>query len=129
MNAEQKNVLDFHERYGCLAKYTPVLPDAQTLLLRMGLIAEELAECMTASRNRDMVNVCDALCDLLYVTYGTAVSMGVDLEPLFAEVQRSNMTKDGGGKDDGGKIMKGPNFTPPDILTKLKEQGWTESGS
>lgn len=124
MNNHQKNVLDFHERYGCLAKYTPDLPDPQTLLLRMSLIAEELAECMTAARNQDMVGVCDALCDILYVTYGTAVTMGVDLEPLFAEVQRSNMSKDGGGQDGGGKIMKGPNFTPPDLRSKLEEQGW-----
>ncbi len=67
----------------------------------------------------------DGLCDLLYVVYGTAVTMGVDLEPVFAEVQRSNMTKDGGGKDAGGKIEKGPNFTPPDVIGQLNMQGWT----
>jgi len=124
MNVEQQGVFDFHERYGCELRETPGLPDAQGLLLRMSLIVEEAAEAMTACRNRDMVNICDALCDILYVTYGTAVAIGVDLEPLYAEVQRSNMTKDGGGADSGGKIIKGPNFSPPDLVSKLKEQGW-----
>ncbi|MHA2279471.1 MAG: pyrophosphohydrolase domain-containing protein [Promethearchaeota archaeon] len=126
MNEVQKGVQDFHERYGCFTRYEPTLPDFRTLLLRASLIVEESSEFMKAARNADMVGMTDALADLLYVTYGTAVVMGLDMEPISAEVQRSNMTKDGGGQDSGGKIMKGPDFRPPDIAKKLQEQGWNE---
>ena len=57
------------------------------------------------------------------MTYGAAVEMGVDLEPVFAEVHRSNMSKDG-GKDAGGKVLKGPSFTPPNIAQELKKLGY-----
>lgn len=127
MDKVQKGVQKFHEKYGCLTRYHPKMPDAKVLLLRARLIVEEAAEFMSAASNEDMVGMCDALADLLYVTYGTAVVMGVDMEPISAEVQRSNMTKDGGGQDSGGKIMKGPDFEEPDIAGKLTEQdlcGW-----
>ncbi len=122
MDTVQRGVKEFHEKYGCLTRYKPTMPDAQTRLLRASLIVEEAAEFMAAARNEDMVGMCDALADLLYVTYGTAVVMGVDMEPISAEVQRSNMTKDGGGQDSGGKVMKGPDFEEPDIAGKLIEQ-------
>ncbi len=124
MDKTQKGVEEFHEKYGCLINYLPTMPDAKTLLLRAGLIVEEAAEFMTAARNEDMEGMCDALADLLYVTYGTAVVMGVDMEPVSDEVQRSNMTKDGGGKDPGGKIMKGPDFEEPNIVGVIAQQGW-----
>lgn len=124
MNEVQKGVREFHERYGCLVKYEPTMPKPEILLLRARLIVEEAAEFMKAASNEDMVEMTDALADLLYVTYGTAVVMGVDMEPISAEVQRSNMTKDGGGHDSGGKIMKGPDFEKPDIKGKLAEQGY-----
>ncbi len=123
MNNTQKGVQEFHEKYGCLVNYTPTIPDSDVCLLRARLIVEEAAEFMAAASNKDMEGMCDALADLLYVTYGTAVVMGVDMEPISDEVQRSNMTKDGGGKDSGGKIMKGPDFEPPNIVDKLEEQG------
>jgi len=126
MDKTQKSVQDFHEKYGCLTEHKPTMPDFKTLLLRSSLIIEEAAEFMKAARNEDMIEMADALADLLYVTYGTAVVMGLDMEPIFAEVQRSNMTKDGGGKDFGGKIMKGPNFTPPDIAGELRKQNGTK---
>ena len=124
MDKVQKGVQDFHEKYGCLTKYEPTMPDPQVRLLRASLIVEEAAEFMSAARNADMEGMCDALADLLYVTYGTAVVMGVDMEPISDEVQASNMTKDGGGSDAGGKIMKGPDFRPPDIKARLLRQGW-----
>ena len=124
MDKVQRGVQEFHEKYGCLTKYNPTMPDASTRLLRASLIVEEAAEFMSAARNEDMEGMCDALADLLYVTYGTAVVMGVDMEPISDEVQRSNMTKDGGGQDSGGKIMKGPDFEEPNIVEKLKDQGW-----
>lgn len=122
MNQVQKGVQEFHEKYGCLVAYKPTMPEAKVLLLRARLIVEEAAEFMAAASNEDMEGMCDALADLLYVTYGTAVVMGVDMEPISAEVQRSNMTKDGGGQDSGGKIMKGPDFEEPDIAYQLAKQ-------
>lgn len=124
MDKVQKGVQDFHEKYGCFTEYEPTMPNAKVLLLRARLIVEEAAEFMSAASNEDMVGMCDALADLLYVTYGTAVVMGVDMEPISTEVQRSNMTKDGGGKDSGGKIMKGPDFEEPDIVGMVAKQGW-----
>ena len=125
MDKVQKGVQDFHVRYGCLTNFKPTLPDTKVLLLRARLIVEEAAEFMAAASNDNMVEMADALADLLYVTYGTAVVMGIDMEPVSDEVQRSNMTKDGGGKDSGGKIMKGPKFEPPDIKGVLERQGWS----
>lgn len=126
MNNEQQMVQDFHEKYNCEWHKAPTMPDDQVLLLRSRLIVDEAAEFLAAASQGDFTEMVDALCDILYVTYGAAVVMGVDLEPIFAEVQASNMTKDGGGKDSSGKVEKGPQFRPPDILKKLKEQGWNE---
>lgn len=126
MDKVQDGVQHFHEKYGCLTKYRPTMPNAKVLLLRARLIIEEAAEFMAAASNKDMVGMCDALADLLYVTYGTAVVMGVDMEAISEEVQSSNMTKDGGGEDSGGKIMKGPKFKPPNIEQILEEQGWSQ---
>lgn len=122
MDTVQRGVQEFHKKYGCVVLHSPRMPDAKTLLLRARLIVEEAGEFMNAANNEDMVGMCDALADLLYVTYGTAVVMGVDMEPISAEVQRSNMTKDGGGQDSGGKVMKGPDFEEPDIAGQLMEQ-------
>lgn len=124
MNQHQKWVQEFHEKYGGETSYRPKMLDGDAKFRRIRLIVSEAAEFADAAGGGDMVEMCDALADLLYVTYGTAVEMGVDIEPIFAEVQRSNMTKDGGGKDSGGKILKGPDFSPPDIEGELGRQGW-----
>ena len=124
MNNHQKMVLDFHKKYGCAIASIPATPSAHLGLLRSRLIAEEYAEFITAVSNQDIVKVADALCDILYVVYGAAVVWGIDLEPLFKEVHESNMTKTGGGSDFGGKVIKGPNFVPPNLFDRLMEQGF-----
>lgn len=126
MNTHQQMVKDFHTKYKCLANDNPTTLDAKTLLLRSRLLQEEVAEFTASASTEDIVGMVDALCDILYVTYGAAVCLGVDLEPIFAEVQRSNMTKDGGGQDTGGKVIKGPDFSKPDIEGKLNEQGYVQ---
>ena len=126
MNLHQKNVQDFHEKYGATVADSPVMLSDKAKFLRVRLILSEAAEFADAAGGSDMVEMCDAIADLLYVTYGTAVEMGVDIEPIFAEVQRSNMTKDGGGKDGGGKVLKGPNFSEPDVEGELRKQGWKD---
>ena len=87
--------------------------------LRLSLIKEELDELKEAMDNEDLVEVADALTDILYVTYGAGHAFGIDLDKCFDEVQRSNMSKLGeDGKpiyNDKGKVMKGPNYFQPDL--------------
>jgi predicted HAD superfamily Cof-like phosphohydrolase len=123
MGPEQAMVREFHRKYGAPVGEKPQQITPKDRLRRARLIFSEAAEFIEAADKDDFVEMVDALADLLVVTHGAAVEMGVDLEPIFAEVQRSNMSKDG-GKDAGGKILKGPNFSPPDILGELRKQGY-----
>jgi len=87
--------------------------------LRIDLIKEELNELTDAMKKKDLLEVADALTDILYVTYGAGHSFGIDLDKCFDEVQNSNMSKlDNNGKpiyNDAGKVMKGPNYFKPDL--------------
>ena len=87
--------------------------------LRIDLIKEELEELNEAMRNKDLLEVADALTDILYVTYGAGHAFGIDLDKCFNEVQNSNMSKlDSNGKpiyNSYGKVMKGPNYFKPDL--------------
>lgn len=97
----------------------PQWPDTETVWLRRDLIKEELDELSEALFDRDIVAVADALTDILYVTYGAGHAFGIDLDKCFAEVQRSNMSKFGPNgevyKNDAGKVMKGPNYSEPNL--------------
>jgi predicted HAD superfamily Cof-like phosphohydrolase len=105
--------------YGQEIKESPEFPDSKIVQLRIDLIQEELNELKEAINNNDIVEVADALTDILYVTYGAGHSFGVDLDSCFNEVQNSNMSKLGeDGKpiyNDSGKVMKGPNYFKPNI--------------
>ena len=87
--------------------------------LRIDLIKEELEELTDAIKKKDLLEVADALTDILYVTYGAGQAFGIDLDKCFQEVQNSNMSKLGeDGKpiyNDAGKVMKGPNYFKPDL--------------
>ena len=87
--------------------------------LRIDLIKEELNELQEAMKNNDLLEVADALTDILYVTYGAGHAFGIDLDKCFNEVQNSNMSKlDENGKpiyNDAGKVMKGPNYFKPNL--------------
>ena len=87
--------------------------------LRIDLIKEELDELQEAMKNNDLLEVADALTDILYVTYGAGHAFGINLDKCFDEVQNSNMSKlDENGKpiyNDSGKVMKGPNYFKPDL--------------
>ncbi len=112
-------VKTFMNTYGQEVKNTPEFPNTKIVQLRIDLIQEELNELKEAINNNDIIEVADALTDILYVTYGAGHSFGVDLDSCFNEVQNSNMSKLG---DDGkpiynesGKVMKGPNYFKPNI--------------
>ena len=92
--------------------------------LRVSLIKEELDELIEAMNKKDLVEVADALTDILYVTYGAGHAFGINLDKCFAEVQNSNMSKlDNYGKpiyNDIGKVMKGPNYFKPNLEKYIK---------
>ena len=109
----------FMNTYGQDVKEKASFPENKVVQLRIDLIEEELNELKEAIRNNDIVEVADALTDILYVTYGAGHSFGVDLDKCFDEVQRSNMSKLGkDGKpiyNDSGKVMKGPDYFAPNL--------------
>ncbi len=125
MSPEQRMVKEFHEKYGSPSRDKPTMISVKDRMRRARLICSEAAEFLEAADTDDFVEMVDALADILVVTYGTAVELGVDLEPVFAEVHRSNMSKNG-GKDAGGKILKGDGFSPPDLRRVLAKQGYVE---
>ena len=112
-------VKNFMNTYGQEVKEKASFPENKIVQLRIDLIEEELNELKEAVKNNDIVEVADALTDILYVTYGAGHSFGVDLDKCFDEVQRSNMSKLGvDGKpiyNDSGKVMKGPDYFAPDL--------------
>ena len=112
-------VKTFMNTYGQEVKERATFPENKIVQLRVDLIEEELKELKEAVKNNDIVEVADALTDILYVTYGAGHSFGVDLDKCFDEVQRSNMSKLGiDGKpiyNESGKVMKGPDYFAPDL--------------
>ena len=114
----------FMETFGQMVRTKPNFPDDKTMQLRLDLIKEELNELEEAMKTKNLKEVADALTDILYVTYGAGYAYGIDLDQCFKEVQRANMSKLGeDGKpiyNDQGKVMKGPNYTKPDLSKFVK---------
>ena len=101
------------------SKQNLLLAQIRLINLRLDLIKEELTELTEAMNNKDLLEVADALTDILYVTYGAGHAFGINLDKCFEEVQNSNMSKlDENGKpiyNEHGKVMKGPNYFKPDL--------------
>ncbi len=114
---------DFMEAFGQDVQLEPTWPDFNTRELRLELIAEELDELSDAVADRDMIQIADALTDLLYVVYGAGHAFGLDLDECFQEVHASNMSKLGpNGRPihrEDGKVMKGPGYFEPDLESIL----------
>lgn len=122
MNNAQKMVLEFHKQFNIHVAQTPTVLDEATQTLRNRLIQEEFEELQEAMQTKDLPAMAKELADLLYVVYGTAVSLGIDMEPVFKEVHRSNMTKVGGYKREDGKWVKPSTYSPAKILPILEIQ-------
>ena len=109
----------FMETFGQEVKIKPSFSTVKINSLRYDLIKEELDELKVAMKNNDLLEVADALADILYVTYGAGHAFGIDLDKCFEEVQNSNMSKlDENGKpiyNEDGKVMKGPKYFKPDL--------------
>ena len=114
----------FMETFGQEIKNKPSFSSEKINNLRYELIKEELDEFKEALKDKDILEVADALTDILYVTYGAGHAFGIDLDKCFEEVQQSNMSKlDKKGKpiyNESGKVMKGPNYFKPDLTKFLK---------
>ena len=112
----------FMKTFGQEVKTKPSFSSDKINKLRIDLIKEELDELQEAMKNNDLLEVADALTDILYVTYGAGHSFGINLDKCFDEVQNSNMSKlsENGEPiyNESGKVMKGPNYFKPD-LTKF----------
>ena len=113
----------FMKTYGQEVKDKAGFSDAKTNKLRIDLIKEELEELTKAMQDENLLEVADALTDILYVTYGAGHAFGIDLDKCFEEVQNSNMSKLGmDGKpiyNEAGIVMKGPNYFKPDLSKYL----------
>ena len=114
-----EKVKNFMTTYGQEVKESASFPDENIIKLRLKLIKEELEELEYALNDKNLLEVADALTDILYVTYGAGHSFGINLDACFEEVQRSNMSKlDENEKpiyNEYGKVMKGPNFSKPNL--------------
>ena len=109
----------FMDTYGQEVKSKAEFPNKNIVNLRLNLIKEELEELQEAIKQEDLLEVADALTDILYVTYGAGHAFGIDLDNCFNEVQKSNMSKLGAdGKpiyNQSGKVMKGPKYFKPNL--------------
>ena len=109
----------FMETFGQEVKEKTEFPDTQTIELRYDLIKEEIDELREAIDQKDIIEIADALTDILYVTYGAGHAFGINLDNCFSEVQDSNMSKlNENGRpiyNEVGKVMKGPKYFKPDL--------------
>jgi len=109
----------FMKTFGQEVKDKPSFSTDKINKLRIDLIKEELDELSQAMKNKDLLEVADALTDILYVTYGAGHAFGINLDKCFDEVQNSNMSKlNEDGKpiyNESGKVMKGPNYFKPNL--------------
>ena len=123
MSTLEQQVLQFNDTYGKVMSDRPRLPTEPEATLMNNLIHEELMELNEAIDAGDLVEVADAIADILYVTAQQATMLGIPIDALLREVHRSNMSKLGADGNpiyrEDGKVLKGPNFSPPDIAKIL----------
>jgi len=126
MNAEQKMVHEFHETFGSTINDKPTIPSPRDVGLRKALIAEEAREFEEAADKGDLEEIAKELADILVVTYGAAVTYGIDMEEVFREVHRSNMSKvweDGTiRRREDGKVLKPPTYSKANVGPILSAQ-------
>lgn len=118
MHRPQEQVRDFHranERRGLASPDWPTYDWEKITGVRQTLIQEEVAELFEAMFNNEGLGVIREMCDILYVVYGLADSMGIDIEPFFEEVHKANMKKSGGPTREDGKVLKPEGWQPPNL--------------
>ena len=123
-------VEEFHSVFNLPRRAQPSLDVEKSLeMLRISLLEEEVSELVAATRARDLIGIADALADITYVVYGTALTYGIDLDAVLSEVHRSNMSKlDRNGKPvirADGKVLKSELYSPPNVAAVLQNQAFT----
>lgn len=131
---ESVDLVDFHTKFGLDVNEKPVRPSTSVITLRRNLIEEEMHETMDAldelieavddpeAKLIALANIADGIVDSIYVLIGTAVSLGIDLGPVWAAVHQANMAKVGGATREDGKILKPEGWTPPNIVELIARQ-------
>jgi predicted HAD superfamily Cof-like phosphohydrolase len=122
----QTLVREFHNAFDLARPDRPSLPTTELAELRSRLLLEEVQEAAEALRGGDLAQIAHELADVAYVTYGAAVSIGIDLDEVLAVVHRANMSKlgpDGRPVIVDGKVLKGPGYQPPDVAGVLNGKG------
>jgi predicted HAD superfamily Cof-like phosphohydrolase len=122
MTDEQTMVEEFHQKFEILIQTAPADLSDETKQLRLRLIQEEFDELKESMAGGNLASVAKEIADLLYVIYGTAVSYGIDMKPVFQEVHRSNLSKIGGHKRADGKWIKPPTYSPATLEPILDAQ-------
>lgn len=120
----QADIKEFHIAMDQVVNEKPTIPDKKTRNLRVELIGEEVEELIDALLDGDMEKIADGAADSIVVILGTMVSYGIHLQPIWDEVHRTNMAKKDGPVRADGKRLKPEGWKPPDIMGKLKEQGY-----
>ncbi len=128
LNKEQSMVAEFHRKFGFTINSSPTRIDRELGRVRHYHTSNELAELGTAIEQDDLVEVADALGDLLYFIYGTGVAYGIDLGVVFAEIHRSNMSKERPDPTQyvDAKAVKGADYTPPNLEAILQSSNKSE---
>lgn len=121
MSPEQEMVRDFHQMCGQAVQPSPTVASWDDRDLRIALVQEECGELEEALYIGDLTMIAQELADVLYVVYGTAVTYGIDLAPVFAEVHRANMSKREGTRRADGKWVKGT-YSPAQLRPLLDAQ-------
>lgn len=120
-----KDLQEFHRVFGLLNPEHLELPSEDARKLRISLLKEEFEEYLEAEEDDDIIEIADALADIVYIAYGTAVAYGIPLDKVFNEVHRSNMAKVGADgtirRREDGKVLKPDSWTPPDIESILEQ--------
>lgn len=122
MKKIQKDVTNFHEKFGLLIGKTPEFPSSEICSLRKNLIFEEVNELFQAHEDNNLAGVVDGVADLIYVLIGMMVSYGVDMVPIWDATHKANMAKEGGQKRADGKILKPEGWKHPNIKKLLRQQ-------
>ncbi|MGH3710847.1 MAG: hypothetical protein ACRDRQ_22695 [Pseudonocardiaceae bacterium] len=126
-------VAEFHATFTLPFQTQPSINVEPSLeILRVTLLEEEVGELIIAMNARDLAGIADALADITYVVYGTALTYGIDLDAVLGEVHRSNMSKlDHDGKPilrADGKVLKSELYSPPDVAAVLHRQAARSDG-
>lgn len=119
-----QDVQAFHKQFLLTSPDTPTIPNEAIRELRERLNKEEFSELLEAENKKNLPGIADSIVDLIYVLIGMAICYGIDIRPVWDEVQRANMSKAGGAKRADGKVLKPQGWQPPNVARILREQGW-----